>query len=74
MKTEKQLNNSIYLMYVIAELYMKRHELGVEDFLKLDGQVKLLKFIADAPWVFDGLPDEEMLAEAERYVNARLSD
>lgn len=32
LKTEKQLNNSIYLMNIITELYMKKHKLSTEEF------------------------------------------
>lgn len=68
MKTEKQLNNSIYLMHTITELYTKKHKMSTEKFLKLNDRTGLLEFIAECTSVFDGLPPEEMLREAEEYI------
>ena len=72
MKTEKQLNNSIYLMHTIAELYMQKHKLNTDEFLNLNSKTGLLGFISECTSVFDGLPPEEMLNEAEKYITEQL--
>lgn len=72
LKTEKQLNNSIYLMNIITELYMKKHKLSTEEFLKLNSKTGLLGFISECPSVFDGLPLEEMLNEAEEFIGEQI--
>ena len=41
MKTEKQINNSIYLMNIIAELYMQKHKLSIPEFLDLNSKTGL---------------------------------
>ena len=72
-KSEQQLNNTIYLMEVISNAYMKKHRLNVPKFFKLDNKVHLFKFISDNAWYFDELVSkDEMLRKAEEYVNAKL--
>ena len=72
LKTEKQINNSIYLMNIIAELYMQKHELSIPEFLDLNSKTGLLGFISECSSVFDGLPPEEMLNEAEEYISEQV--
>jgi hypothetical protein len=66
--SEKRLNNTIFLMYLITENYCKKHHISTEEFLKLDKEHKLLNYIAECPDVFDCLTDEEMIQEVEEYV------
>lgn len=72
LKTEKQINNSIYLMNIIAELYMQKHKLSIPEFLDLNSKTGLLGFIYECSSVFDGLPPEEMLNEAEEYISEQV--
>lgn len=74
LKTEKQLNNSIYLMNIIAELYMQKYKLSIPEFLDLNSKTGLLEFISECPSVFDGLPPEEMLNEAEEYISEQIQN
>lgn len=72
-KSEKQLNNTIYLMEVVSNAYMKKHRLNVNKFLKLDDEINLLKYISDNTWYFDeARTTDEMVRKAEEYVNAKL--
>lgn len=34
--SEKRLNNTIFLMYLVTENYRKTHNMSIEDFLKFD--------------------------------------
>ena len=72
LKTEKQINNSIYLMNIIAELYMQKHKLSIPEFLDLNSKTGLLGFISECSSVFDVLPPEEMLNEAEEYISEQV--
>ena len=72
LKTEKQINNSIYLMNIIAELYMQKHKLSIPEFLDLNSKTGLLGFISECSSVIDGLPPEEMLNEAEEYISEQV--
>lgn len=74
MKTEKQINNNIYLMNIITELYMQKHKISTSEFLDLNNKTGLLEFISECSSVFDGLPPEEMLNEAEVYINEQLQN
>lgn len=71
-KTVKEVNNCIYLMDVISELYRVKYKLTVEQFLDLDAKIGLLKYISENTWYFDEcLNKEEMLKRIEEYVNAK---
>ena len=71
-KTVKEVNNCIYLMDVISELYRVKYKLTVEQFLDLDEKIGLLKYISWNTWYFDECPNkEEMLKRIEEYVNAK---
>ena len=71
-KNEKRINNHIYLMDTIADLYRAKHKMGIEKFMKLCRKTKLLEYICENSFVFDGLPDEEILSEAEGSINERV--
>lgn len=71
-KTVKEVNNCIYLMDVVSELYRVKHKLTVEQFLELDARIGLLKYISENTWYFDEcISKKEMLKRAEEYVNAK---
>lgn len=67
--SEKRLNNTIFLMYVVTNNYCKKHDLSTEDFLKLDEKYAILNYVAECPDVFDSMTDEEMVDEIEQYVS-----
>lgn len=66
--SEKRLNNTIFLMYLVTENYCKKHNISTEDFLKLDKRYAILNYVAECPDVFDSLTKNEMVEEIERYV------
>lgn len=66
--SEKRLNNTIFLMYLVTENYCKKHNISTEDFLKLDERYAILNYVAECPDVFDSLTKNEMVEEIERYV------
>ena len=67
--SEKRLNNTIFLMYLVTENYCKKHNLSTEDFLELDKKYEILNYIAECPDIFDGLTNAEMIEEIEQYVS-----
>lgn len=67
--TEKRLNNVIFLMYLVTENYCERHNISIEDFLKLDEKYAILNYVAECPDVFDSLTGIEMVKEVEQYVS-----
>lgn len=67
--SEKRLNNTIFLMYLVTENYCKKHNISTEDFLKLDKEYAILNYVAECPDVFDSLTDNEMVEEIEQYVS-----
>lgn len=67
--SEKSLNNTIFLMYLVTENYCKKHNLSIEDFLKLDEKYAIIEYVAECPDVFDSLTDSEMVEEVEQYVS-----
>lgn len=67
--SEKRLNNSIFLMHLATEAYMRRHHLSRREFLVLNAREGLIKFIANCPDIFDAMTDEEMADELDAYID-----
>lgn len=67
--SEKRLNNTIFLMYLVTENYRKKHHLSIEEFLELDDKYAILNYVAECPDVFDSLTGHEMAEEVELYVS-----
>ena len=67
--SEKRLNNTIFLMYLVTENYCKKHNLSTEDFLELDKKYEILNYVAECPDIFDSLTNMEMVEEIEQYVS-----
>jgi hypothetical protein len=67
--SEKRLNNSIFLMYLVSENYKKSHHLSSEQFLELDQKYAILNYIAECPDIFDNMSDSEMVEEIDEYVS-----
>lgn len=67
--SEKRLNNTIFLMYMVTNSYCKKHNLSEEDFLKLDEKYMILNYVAECPDVFDSMTNDEMVEEIEQYVS-----
>ena len=68
--SEKRLNNSIFLMFLVTESYKKFHELTNEEFLKLDREYAILNYITECPDIFDSMTEKEMVKEIDDYVAA----
>lgn len=66
--SEKRLNNTIFLMYLVTENYCKKYNITTEDFLKLDEEYAILNYVAECPDIFDSLTTEEMIEEIEQYI------
>lgn len=67
--SEKEFNNTVYLMEVISTAYRKKHKMSIPKFLELNEKVDLLGYISGGAFLFDGLSEEEMLELAEEYVD-----
>ena len=51
-------------MYLVTENYCKKHNLSIEEFLKLDEKYAILNYVAECPDIFDSLTNSEMVEEA----------
>jgi hypothetical protein len=67
--SEKRLNNTIFLMYLVTENYCKKNKISTEEFIKLDEKYAILNYVAECPDVFDCLTNAEMIEEIEQYVS-----
>lgn len=67
--SERRLNNTIFLMYLVTNNYCRKYNLSTEDFLKLDEKYEILNYVAECPDVFDSMTNEEMMDEIEQYVS-----
>ena len=67
--SEKRLNNTIFLMYLVTENYCKKHNISTDDFLELDRQHAILNYVAECLDIFDSMTGDEMVREVEQYVS-----
>lgn len=67
--SEKRLNNTIFLMYLVTENYKKKHALSSSEFLKLDEKYAILNYVSECPDIFDSMTEQEMVEEIEQYVS-----
>lgn len=66
--TDKRLNNTIFLMYLVTENYCKQHHMTPEEFLKLDDRYAILNYVSECPDIFDSMDGNEMVKEIDQYV------
>ncbi len=66
---DKQLDNSIFIMYVAFESYKKQHKITSAQFLELDKKFSILSYIAKCPDIFDSMTESEMVKEIDFYVS-----
>lgn len=67
--SEKRLNNTIFLMYLVSESYRRAHHITPREFLNLDKKFAILNYISECPDIFDGMTEAEMVEEIEQYVS-----
>ena len=53
--SEKRLNNTIFLMFLVTENYKKKYNLSSEEFLKLDDKYAILNYVSECPDIFDSM-------------------
>ncbi len=66
--SDKELNNTIFLMYLVTEHYKKAHAFTNEQFLELNSKYGILRFVSECPEIFDCMSTQEMVEEIDRYV------
>lgn len=68
--SDKRLNNTIYIMYLVTENYKKVHSLTTEQFIELDKKYNIIDFVGEYPDIFDSMTVSEMVEEIDQYVMA----
>ncbi len=66
--SEKRLDNTIYIMYLVTENYKKAHSLTSEQFIELDQKYNIINFVGECPDIFDSMNNSEMIEEIDNYV------
>lgn len=66
--SEKRLDNTIYIMYLVTENYKKAHSLTSEQFIELDQKYNIINFVGECPDIFDSMDNSEMIEEIDNYV------
>lgn len=67
--SEKRLNNTIFLMYLVTDNYCRAHHITAREFLDFDRKYAILNYVSECPDVFDSMTAEEMVEEIEQYVS-----
>ena len=68
--SEKRLNNTIYIMYLVTENFKKAHSLTTEQFMDLDQKYNIINFVGECHDIFDSMNNHEMVEEIDQYVAA----
>ena len=68
--SEKRLNNTIYIMYLVTENYKKIHSLTTEEFLELDKKYQIINFVGEYPDIFDSMKPNKMVEKIDQYIAA----
>ena len=63
----------IYMQVEIANLYMIRYSLTIDEFLALDEEYGVLEFIAEGYEPFHLMGDEGILLEIHDYIESALN-
>lgn len=66
--SEKRLNNTIFLMYLVTDSYCRAHNISTDDFIKLDAKYAILNYVSECPDIFDSMTEQEMVEEIDHYV------
>ena len=66
--SEKRLNNTIFLMYLVTERYKRARHLSSRQFLEMDRKFAILNYISECPDIFDSMSEGEMIEEIDEYV------
>ena len=64
----ENFDHVLYMQIRIANLYRKVHQMTISDFLRLDREMDLLPFIADAYEPFHLTGDFGIIEEVDDYV------
>jgi len=71
MKRRKILNPVVYLQVYYMHLYMKRHNLTIGEFLKLDKQYDILGYLRIGYEPFHLTGEEGVLEEIDSYIKVK---
>ena len=66
--SEKRLNNTIFLLYLVAERYKRARHLSNRQFLEMNRKYAILNYISECPDIFDSMSEDEMIEEIDEYV------
>jgi len=66
----EKLNHILYMQIRVSNLYRKAHNMSISDFLRLDHNIDVLSFIADAYEPFHLTGDPGILDEVDDYVRS----
>lgn len=72
--SEKRLNNTIFLMYLVTDNYCREHQITPKEFLQLNREHPIINYVAECPDIFDSMTNDEMVREVEQYVGTDFFD
>jgi hypothetical protein len=72
--SDKRLNNTIFLMYLVTENYKKEHSLSSREFLELYKKYAILNYVSECPDIFDSMTKHEMVEEIADKLIVRMKE
>lgn len=69
--SDKRLNNTIYLMFVITKEYCRVHDISVKEFREIDNKYGILHLVSECPDIFDSMTQTEMIEEIDQFCSGK---
>jgi hypothetical protein len=66
--SNKRLDNTIFIMYLVSLHYCKKHNITIKEFAKLDDKYNILGYVEECPDVFDCMSFDEMVDEIDEMI------
>jgi len=63
-----KINQGIYMQFLVANQYMRKHRLSPQEFLELDKKSDLLGFLEDGYEPFHLMGIDGIIEEVEQFV------
>ena len=68
MRSNLRENNTIFLMHLVSDVYVRAHKLSRAQFVARDDKYRIVRFISRCPDIFDNMTEDEMVKEVDEYV------
>lgn len=70
--SELRENNTIFLMHLVSDAYVRKHRLTWRQFQARDRRYRIVRLVSRCPDIFDNMSEAEMVKEIDDYIAASV--